>query len=131
MAQSDVRRRLLCLDEHLPSCRITALRLTTRGHVCEAVSTVAAALAAIDRLKPEVVIFEWVLRDGPMPSMPALLRARASVHVPYPILLAVSTAPEPEGFCSEHRVDGYFVKPALVEHIERAFLYGRPTAITQ
>ena len=97
------------------------------GHVCEQVGTAAAAIAAIDSFRPEIVILEWSFRDGSGRGLAAALRARSLTHGQPLLVIAFSSLDEPPEFRSSEQVDAYFTKPALASDIEKAFSVLEPT----
>jgi len=75
----------------------------------------------IDSFVPEIIIYEWDLRlaSGNRCVAAELLR-RAMDRDRAVLVIAVSTANEPEGFVERERVDAYFTKPLRLPDFERA-----------
>ena len=107
--------KVLVLDDHAPSNAVLCHALTSHGHVCEAVTTVAEALDCVAFFRPDVVLYEWNLRDGSEVGLPRRLRAAATSVV---AVIALSVINEPDGFCSSEGVDAYLTKPFEVSDLE-------------
>ena len=106
---------ILIFDEHAPSLAVLCRTLRSRGYTCDVASNVADALAGVASLRPDVVIYEWSLRDGSGLGLGRKLRA-ASGSVT--TVIVVSALNEPERFCETEQVDVYFVKPFDVTRLE-------------
>jgi CheY-like chemotaxis protein len=111
----------LLFDPHVPSRTITSLVLSTRGHVCEHADSTAAAIAAFDAFRPDVVIYEWDVRGDDASGLARQFRARAETDGRALVVIAVSAADEPIGFCEREELDAYFTKPVFATELERAF----------
>jgi DNA-binding response OmpR family regulator len=108
------------LDEHEGSRLVMCRALQLRGHVCEPAATAWTALAAIDSIQAQVVIYEWDLRDRSGHDFAATVRARAAQLGRTPRILVVSSIDEPEGFRARQPVDDYFTKPVDLDALDRA-----------
>ena len=107
--------KILVVDDHGPSIAVLCHALRSRGYACEAVSTATDALNCVCRFQPQVVFYEWNLRDGAGIGLAARLRA-ASRSVAFVIVL--STLNEPDEFCDSEHVDAYLTKPFDVGQVE-------------
>lgn len=114
-------RRILLFDPHAPSRTITSLVLSKRGHVCEHADSTASAIAAFDVFRPDVVIYEWDVRGDDALGLARQFRARAETDGRALVVIAVSAADEPVGFCEREELDAYFTKPVFATELERAF----------
>ncbi len=111
-------RRVLVFDEHEGSRTVTCHVLAAEGHIIEAVSSVRALLAAVERFRPDVVIYEWNLRNDAGIGLAAKLHARAAAR--QLTVIAVSTLNEPDGFRTRESVQAYFTKPLDMAVLDRA-----------
>jgi len=107
--------RILVVDDHGPSIAVLCHALTSRGHTCEGVRTATDALRCVDRFQPQVVLYEWNLRDGGGLGLASRLRA-ASRSVA--IVIVLSALNEPDEFCATEHVDAYLTKPFDVSQLE-------------
>ena len=107
--------KILVVDDHGPSIAVLCHALTSRGHACEAVSSATDALDCVGRFQPQVVFYEWNLRDGRGLGLAARLRA-ASQSVAF--VIALSTLNEPDEFRNSEHVDAYLTKPFDVGQVE-------------
>lgn len=110
--------KVLILDDHAASNAVLCHVLTSHGHVCEAVTTVSEALECVTFFRPDVVLYEWSLRDGSEVGVPRRLRAASTSVV---AVIAISVINEPDGFCRNEDVDAYLTKPFEVSQLESVF----------
>lgn len=108
--------KILIVDEHPPSLAVLAYALASRGYACEAACTAGEALARVAAWQPNVVVYEWDLREGDGRGLARRFRA-ASPSVT--MVISVSAHNEPEDFRDSEQVDGYLIKPFDVEQLER------------
>lgn len=108
--------RILVLDEHAPSMSVLRHALRSRGYTCKGATTIAEALELAVALQPDVVLYEWHLRDDAGRGLANRLRAASNHSVR--LMVAVSTLDEPEGFCASECVDAYLTKPFHIEQVE-------------
>lgn len=113
------KRRILVVDQHAASRTTTSIVLTSRGHLCQHVDSTASAIAAVDEFRPDVVIYEWNLRGDDAVGLPQQLKTQAKNYGSDLLVIAVSTAEEPDGFSQRERVDAYFTKPVRMGELER------------
>jgi DNA-binding response OmpR family regulator len=102
--------RVLVLDEHYASALVLRLALEERGLVCRIATGADEALGQIVVFRPELVLYEWKLKDNAGIGLAARLRAVADKGC-IPRIVALSTQTEPDGFRVREQVDAYFVKP--------------------
>lgn len=123
--QSSQHLRILIVDEHVPSLVILSNVLRARGHTCENARCATSAIARVRTFRPEVVLYEWNLRDGRGLGLARSIR-RAAVGFS-PLIIALSTLDEPEDFRRNEEIDEYVTKPFRVERIEE--LLRMPTLV--
>lgn len=112
-------RRILVVDQHVESRTTTTIVLTSRGHLCKHADSTASAIEAVDAFRPDVVIYEWNLRGDNAAGLAQQLKTQAKNYGSELMVIAVSTAEEPDGFSQRERVDAYFTKPVRIGEIER------------
>ena len=110
-------RRVLIIDEHGPSIAVLLHVLEARGCTCMAVSTATEALDCIAAFQPDVVVYEWLRRDGAGEGLAKRLRdASTAVRT----VIALSAHDEPDGFRESEHVDDYLTKPFDAAQLESA-----------
>lgn len=118
-------RRILVVDQHVASRTTTTIVLSSRGHLCQHVDSAASAIAAVDAFRPDVVIYEWNLRGDDAMGLPRQMKEQAKSYGSDLVVIAVSTAEEPDGFSQRERVDAYFTKPVTIGELEREIARAR------
>lgn len=113
-------RRILLVDEHVPSLRSMSYALSLCGHVCDWAESAGAAMVAIDGFAPECVVLEWNLKSGSGFGLARALRERSTALGRPLIIFAVSAVDEPNGFATREGIDQYFVKPVWMIRIAEA-----------
>lgn len=109
----DSRPCVLIFDDHAPSRLVACLALSSLGYVCAGVSTESDALLAIDRLAPDVIIYECHRPDGAFRrGFSRDLRDRAEAIGSTVIVVAMSFLDAPSSTLrSEECIDRYLTKP--------------------
>lgn len=110
--------RSLIVDDHPPSLIVLRLALESRGHWCQDATTISRALVWLATSWPDIVFFEWRLRAGNAHGFARDLRALAADRGDLPLIVALSTQPEPEGFRAREAVDAYLVKPLVPAQLD-------------
>ena len=111
-------QRLLVVDQHDASRLVLMIAFRRRGYTCEGVSNVPDALAALSRLKPEVILLEWSLRDQRDVNLARRLRAGASALALSPRIVVVTHEFAPPDTADLMEIDAYLSKPVPVQLIE-------------
>lgn len=111
--------RILVVEDHAATCTVVKQVLAMRGHPCEIVDDVPAALRAVDTFEPEVVLLEWSRRDGRGLGLASQLRLRSNAQGRSLVIAAWSVLDQPTGFRED--VDAYFTKPSSLVVIEEFF----------
>jgi DNA-binding response OmpR family regulator len=124
MKKADGGRRVLVLDEHAGSGLVISYALALLGHTCRTVRDVAATLAVLPTFKPDVVIYEWKLRDDAGIGLAA--RIRTAVGQACLRIIVLSTQNEPNGFRDQESIDAYLTKPFRTQDLD-ALLTARST----
>jgi CheY-like chemotaxis protein len=107
--------KILVVDDHPGSMTVLRHALSSRGHVFEGVESRTEALDRAASLQPDVVLYEWHLRDGALLGFARQLRAALGSGV---VLIALSAQNEPPGFRDSEDVDGYLTKPFDIVELE-------------
>lgn len=117
MHRAVVGRRLLVVDADRITRTVLQHAYGMRGHTVRVVATAAESLVAVMTEPPEAVVYDWSFRDDSGVGLAKKLRATA----PGPLaIVSLSVMNEPDGFVEREGIDGYIVKPALPEVVERA-----------
>ena len=106
---------MLVVDEHAPSVAVLGHSLTSLGHTCKGVTSAAEAVDCIVAFAPDVVLYEWNLRDGEGIGLAKRLRAASGCVM---TVIALSTLNEPQEFRANEQVDAYVTKPFDVAQLE-------------
>src|SRR5690349_7802870 len=110
--------RILVVDDHIESARVTSIVLAYRGHACVAATTGRQALLLVDTFEPEVILLEWKLHDGSGTGLAPQLRLRSELAGRRVIIIATSTQTEPLGFAADEQLDAYLTKPLTAAELE-------------
>jgi CheY-like chemotaxis protein len=117
---------VLVFDEHGPSRVVTCIALSTAGYLCTAVATEGEVIAAIDRLHPAAIIYEYHRRDGSARrELGARMRALAHAHGQDVVLIAISALDAPPTLRDAESIDVYLVKPFERRDVEAALQHLR------
>lgn len=111
VASDHAIRRVVLLDGHAASRFITALAVRTLGHLCIEAEAVPAAIAAIDRLRADTVVYEWRLPHGSAAGLSSELRRYMLREDVGSTIIVLSTQDEPAAFRDREDVDAYLTKP--------------------
>jgi two-component system response regulator MprA len=115
------RKRVLLVDEYMEARFPVSFNLETAGYTLKQVTTAVDALAAMSTFEPDVIIFEWWLRNDAGLGLAERLRRASTKPL---VIVVVSTQDEPDGFRTRENVDGYFVKPVKLIDVLRSIARG-------
>jgi DNA-binding response OmpR family regulator len=110
--------RILVVDDHIESARVTSIVLGYRGHACAAATTGRQPLLLVDTFEPEVILLEWKLHDGSGVGLAPQLRQRSELAGRRVLIIATSTQTEPLGFTADEQLDAYLTKPLTAAELE-------------
>jgi two-component system phosphate regulon response regulator PhoB len=102
-------KRVVVFDEHEGSRRVTCHVLEAAGYTCVQATTEAEALALIDTIRPDAVVYECHPRSGPRAGFSDRVRDLAQGRKI--TIVAVSAVGEPTQRMVSESLDGYLVKP--------------------
>lgn len=110
--------RILLIDDHPGSLLVLRHVLRSHGHACEGVQGAEPALLMVPVFQPQVIIYEWHLRNGRGIGLARRLRARCAAAQHQVAIVALSTLEEPDGFVEREGVDLYVNKPFCPEELD-------------
>jgi DNA-binding response OmpR family regulator len=116
MTARGARARLLLLDDHRESLAALAIALAHRGFHCETVTNAADASTRCRIFAPDIVVYEWRLRAGPVLGLARTLRTIASDRTV--VVIVASWLDEPPDFARTEGVDAYLTKPLDLTTLE-------------
>lgn len=108
--------KILIVDQHAPSIAVLSHALASRGYAFETASSVGEAIARIVSFSPDVVVYEWNLREGGHGVAKRFRAASLSALT----VIALSALNEPDGFREAEHVDAYLKKPFDAAQLESA-----------
>ena len=110
--------RVLVVDDHQDTCRMTGRLLVGDGHDVRVAHGARAALAAAGEWRPHVLLCDLALPDGDGCDLLAVIRAA------HPALRAVAVTgsgrPEDRLRCELAGFDGFLLKPVGVDDLVAA-----------
>jgi DNA-binding response OmpR family regulator len=110
-----VRGRILCVDDHQDTCEMLAALLGLDGFEVTQTNNIADALSAATSNDFDLILLDWVLKDG---SGIDLCKALASTHSTTPILFYSGIAGKSEmDAAMQAGAQGFLIKPVDVEDL--------------
>lgn len=112
--------RMLIVDENALSRALQSRVFMDRGYVCSIAGTAREARREASAFRPDVVLFDWVFRDGSGVGLAQKLRENAAASRDRLQIVALSVWEEPFDFSAREGIDIYYVKPTSLIEIDRA-----------
>lgn len=124
--RATVKRRVLIVDDNVDAADSLAMLLNIDGHEAAAAYSATAALEAVERWKPEIVLLDVGLPE--VDGYEIARRLRASNPVPGIRLIALTGygRDEDRERAREAGFDDHLLKPADMEALQRLLARGHP-----